>query len=78
MVRHHPKMIELSMFCIMEYMKSEEKIIGRILKIKIELIKHENANATTRPIGFQIFENLRKLKNFQDFDQFLIASASQN
>ena len=38
-----------------------------MLKIDIELIKHENANATTRPIGFQIFENLRKMKNFETF-----------
>ena len=43
-----------------------------MLKINIELIKHENANATTRPIGSQIFENLRKLKNFKIFSYFFV------
>ena len=43
-----------------------------MLKINIELIKHENANATTRPIGFQIFENLRKMKNFKILCFFFI------
>ena len=38
-----------------------------MLKINMELIKSKNANATTRPIGSQIFENLRKLKNFKIF-----------
>ena len=45
-----------------------------MLKINIELIKHENANATTRPIGFQIFENLRKLENFKIFSKILFFS----
>ena len=43
-----------------------------MLKINIELIKHENAYATTRPIGFQIFENLRKNEEFQDFMFFFV------
>ena len=38
-----------------------------MLKINIELIKLENANVTTMPIGFQIFEILRKMKNFKIF-----------
>ena len=39
-------------------------------KINIEPIKLENGNATTRPIGSQIFEILRKIKNFKIFYDF--------
>ena len=45
--------------------KCTEKVVESMLKIKIELIKHENANATTRAIGFQVFESRRKMKNFK-------------
>ena len=49
-----------------------------MLKIYIELIKHENANATTRPIGFQIFENLRKMKNFKIFENLFFLFYFEN
>ena len=38
----------------------------------MKLIKDENANATTRSIGSQILENLRKIKNFKIFLVFFI------
>ena len=39
---------------------AKENVMERMLKINIEPIKLENANATIRPIGFQIFEFLKK------------------
>ena len=43
-----------------------------MLKINTEEIKHENANATARPTGSQIFENLTKMKNFKIlFENFI-------
>ena len=47
--------------------KVQEHVVERMLKINMELIKHENDNATLMPIGSQIFENLIKLKNFKIF-----------
>ena len=40
------------------------------MKINIKLIKDENAHVTTRSIGSQILENLRKIKNFNIFFDF--------
>ena len=50
------KMIESPRFCSMNSMKSQRKLVKRILKIKIELIKHENANATISYVGPPIFK----------------------
>ena len=44
-----------------------------MLKIKIELIKYENANATTRPIIYQNFRNLRKNKKWNSHFVFCFA-----
>ena len=47
--------------------KCKENVVERMLKINIEPIIPENGTATSRPIGFQIFEILRKTKNLKIF-----------
>ena len=69
MMRHHPKMIELSRFWIITLRKCTGNSAERTIKMKVELIKHANANATTWSIGFQIFENFRKIKKFVIFSE---------